>query len=103
MAECRSEKEQFWRWVLEEQSGSGLSIRAFRKREGLSEPSFYSWRRTISGRDSNESGINAELQSTSGRLESITSDDRQQSSLSFIPVQVVQELPDDSRVDRCRN
>ncbi len=96
MAECRSEKEQFWRWMLEEQTSSGQSIRAFCKQEGLSEPSFYSWCRTIFERDSKESQISAELQSTSGRRESITSNDRQQSSPSFIPDQVVQELPDDS-------
>ena len=34
------EKESFWRWVLEEQSASGLNIREFCRREGVSEPNF---------------------------------------------------------------
>lgn len=46
------EKEQFCRLVLEEHASSGLSVRAFCKRESLSEPSFYSWRRKIHHRDS---------------------------------------------------
>ncbi len=95
MAECRSEKEQFWRLVLEEQTSSGLSIRAFCKQEGLSEPSFYSWRRTISERDSNEPESGGTWQRQAESRESVISNDRQQSNPSFIPVQVVQELPDD--------
>ena len=47
----RSEKEQFWRLVLEEHSLSGLSAREFCRRESISEPSFYSWRRKIRERD----------------------------------------------------
>ena len=46
-----SEKESFWRLALEEFQGSGLSVRAFCRREGLSEPSFFSWRRTLQERD----------------------------------------------------
>ena len=45
------EKEAFWRLVLEEFRASGLSIRAFCRREGLSEPSFFAWRRTFQERD----------------------------------------------------
>jgi transposase-like protein len=41
------EKQQFWRLVFEEHAQSGLSVRAFCRQESLSEPSFYSWRRTI--------------------------------------------------------
>ena len=47
----RSEKEQFWRLVLEEHSRSGLTAREFCRRESISEPSFYSWRRKIRERD----------------------------------------------------
>lgn len=45
------EKEQFWRLVLEEHQRSGLSVRRFCQREGVSEPSFYAWRREIRQRD----------------------------------------------------
>jgi hypothetical protein len=37
---------------LDEFRASGLSARAFCAREGLAEPSFYSWRRTLAERDS---------------------------------------------------
>jgi len=46
-----TERELFWRLALEEFQGSGLSVRAFCRREGLSEPSFFSWRRTLQERD----------------------------------------------------
>lgn len=46
-----SDKESFWRLVLEEHAKSGLNAREFCQRESLSEPSFYSWRRKIRNRD----------------------------------------------------
>ena len=42
-----TEKEEFWRLAMREHQLSGLSIRAFCQREGLSEPSFYAWRKKI--------------------------------------------------------
>lgn len=49
-----SENEAFWRLVLEEYQGSGLTIRAFCRQESLSEPSFYAWRKSIRKRDAEE-------------------------------------------------
>lgn len=46
------EREQFWRLVLEEHEKSGLNAREFCRRESISEPSFYAWRRKIRDRDS---------------------------------------------------
>jgi hypothetical protein len=46
-----SSKEQFWREVLQQWSRSGLSVRAFCARQGVSEPSFYAWRRTLRQRE----------------------------------------------------
>jgi len=43
-------KERFWRDVLGRQAKSGLSVAAFCRREGLTQPSFYAWRRTIAKR-----------------------------------------------------
>ena len=34
-----------WREILKRQAGSGLSIREFCATEGVSQPSFYAWRR----------------------------------------------------------
>jgi len=44
-------KEACWRGRLRDQAGSGLSVRAFCRRDGLSEPSFYAWRRELEKRD----------------------------------------------------
>jgi hypothetical protein len=47
----RSEKERYWRDVLRQWNRSGQTIRAFCDEHGLSEPSFYGWKRTIGERD----------------------------------------------------
>ena len=39
-----------WREILKRQAGSGLSVREFCATEGVSQPSFYSWRRKLRGR-----------------------------------------------------
>jgi transposase-like protein len=41
------DRESFWRKKLEEWQVSGLSVREFAKKHGLSEPRFYRWRREI--------------------------------------------------------
>jgi hypothetical protein len=43
-------KEQQWRRWIGAWRGSGLSVRAFCARHGLSEPSFYGWRRLLERR-----------------------------------------------------
>jgi len=44
-------REKLWRSRLARQAASRLSVRAFCRREGVAEPSFYAWRRTIAQRD----------------------------------------------------
>lgn len=44
-------KERFWRRVLRRWRRSGLGVRSFCAAEGLSEPSFYAWRRELARRD----------------------------------------------------
>jgi hypothetical protein len=46
-----SSKEQWWRRQVRQWRGSGLSVRAFCAAQGLSEPSFYAWRRTLAQRE----------------------------------------------------
>ena len=41
-------KEQHWRQHLAAWRQSGQTVRAYCRAEGLSEPSFYAWRRTLS-------------------------------------------------------
>ena len=38
------EKERFWRGIIDGHAGSGLSIREYCGRRGVSEPSFFAWR-----------------------------------------------------------
>jgi len=49
-----TEQQQFWQMAIETWRSSGLSIRQFCKQEGLSEPSFYSWRKKLTKRDKPE-------------------------------------------------
>src|SRR5262245_7956986 len=44
-------KEWFWRRMLRQWQRSGLSVRAFCEEAGLSQASFYAWRRTLAQRD----------------------------------------------------
>ena len=48
----RSEgKEQFWRRIVDGHSKSQQSVREWCDRHGVSEPSFYAWRRELGKRD----------------------------------------------------
>jgi len=44
-------KGRFWRRVVRQWRQSGLSVRAFCAQHGLSEASFYAWRRALNRRD----------------------------------------------------
>lgn len=73
------EKVAFWEYVLSEHVESGLSISAFCRREGISQASFYQWRKKLAG-----SGVNARPAS-------------QLATTSFVPVEIVSAddaLPD---------
>ena len=41
------EQQKFWEMAIETWQSSGLPVRQFCRQEGLSEPSFYSWRRKL--------------------------------------------------------
>jgi transposase len=47
----RESKERFWRTTLRRWRSSGLSVRAYCEQQGLAEPTFYAWRRSIEERD----------------------------------------------------
>ena len=52
MAKERSRtREAFWREQVQRQRASGLNVRRFCQERGLSEPSFYAWRRTLAQRE----------------------------------------------------
>jgi hypothetical protein len=43
--------ERFWRTHIDRWATSGLNIRDYCARHGLTEPSFYAWRRELAARD----------------------------------------------------
>ena len=47
--EIDGDQEQFWRMAIETWQAGGLSVRQFCTNEGLSEPSFYAWRKKLAG------------------------------------------------------
>lgn len=51
-ADRNLEKERFWRQVMRGHAGSGLSIRQYCTDRGVSQPSFFAWRRELARRDS---------------------------------------------------
>jgi transposase-like protein len=46
-----AEKQLRWREILSRQADRGLSVRKFCAREGISEPSFYAWRKKLQERE----------------------------------------------------
>jgi len=48
---CDRDKEAFWRAAVGRCESGGLSVRAFCRREGIAEPSFYHWRRELVRRE----------------------------------------------------
>jgi hypothetical protein len=42
-------REEHWRRIVTGQPASGLSIRAWCEQQGVTEASFYAWRRTLAG------------------------------------------------------
>ncbi len=44
-------KERYWRRIVRRHSGSGMSVRAWCRRHGVTEPSFYWWRTELARRD----------------------------------------------------
>ncbi|QDU62832.1 Transposase [Planctomycetes bacterium Pan216] len=49
-----AEKEAYWRKVVRRQEESGRGVRRFCREEGISEASFYGWRRELQRRDRKE-------------------------------------------------
>ena len=50
-------REDYWRRMVTQQPGSGLSIRAWCQQQGVTEASFYAWRRTLAQRDAAEAAV----------------------------------------------
>lgn len=67
-----ADKDSYWRWHVDMQAASGVSVRAYCGRHGLSEPTFYAWRRKIHERDSGHDRLPvSQLQNLSPRSSSM--------------------------------
>ena len=83
MAKSRdAAKERYWRVMIRRFETSGLGLRRFCDREGLSEHRLYWWRRTLRQRDPCPSQRRGE----SGRRGRVHGGDGQPSESSFLPV-----------------
>jgi transposase-like protein len=73
-------KEQFWRGLLRQWDGRKQTVREFCAEHGVSQPSFYAWRRTIAQRDQ---------QSAARPKATKAAEDR----TAFVPVKVMGPTP----------
>lgn len=72
-------REQRWRKLVDRQAGSGLSIREYCLKEGVSQPSFFAWRRRF--REEGGQGVSA--RPSGGRLDDAGGHE-------FIPLRLVE-------------
>jgi hypothetical protein len=83
MAKSRdSAKERYWRGVIRRFEASGLEIRRFCQREGLSEHRFYWWRRTLRRRSPSQ----ARRPRGNGKRGGTQNGGNPQGKSSFLPV-----------------
>jgi len=78
-------KERFWRRALRQWRRSGLSVRAFCAGHGLSEPSFYAWRRIVAQRDQEAVRVHAKPERDRVRHATPANDD----TPVFVPLRVI--------------
>lgn len=55
-AKANTERRRFWQMVIETWRDSNMSVSKFCKAEGLSEGTFYNWRKRLSGRHTQRKG-----------------------------------------------
>lgn len=77
-------KQRFWSACVSRWRRSGLSVREFCRREALSEPSFYAWRRILTQR---------QVSPVSGGPHSVAPRRPVSTGERFLPVQVARPIP----------
>lgn len=84
------EKERFWRGIVRRQRVSGMSVREFCRIEGLSEPSFYFWRRELPRRRRRSGGSERTRPAgaAGGRAPGAASSRSPRGAAAFVPVVV---------------
>jgi len=61
--ESKKDQRQFWQMAIETWQTSGMSVSKFCEAEGLSESSFYIWRKKLAQADDTETGKQKKLSS----------------------------------------
>ena len=96
-------KEWFWRRVLRQWRRSGQGVRLYCVENGLSEASFYAWRRTIEERDGQAA---RRMQQRERIKDAVTQREQGERLPAFVPVTIAASAPSieialgDSRVVR---
>ena len=83
----RRERASHWRSVLERQANSGISVAEFCRRESISAPALYAWRRKL-GRETANSGDEGESPRRQGRRRRLASAAEEGSSARLLPVRI---------------
>ena len=79
-------KEQFWRRMVRLWRRTGLSVRDFCSEHGITEPSFYAWRRIVTARDQEVARVRAKAERDSAHRVAPGSDD---DAPTFVPLRVI--------------
>lgn len=82
----RRERESHWRSVLERQASSEISVAEFCRRESISAPALYAWRRKLRGETAN-SGDEGESARRRGRRR-LASAAEERSGARLLPVRI---------------
>jgi hypothetical protein len=90
------EKRRYWRAVVRRQEGSGLSVAAFCRSEGVSEASFYAWKRRLTRDAGQVSGSRRPATPktaarTAPRSRPKTASETAQLATGFVPVRIRDE------------
>jgi hypothetical protein len=82
-------KQEQWRRIVRDWRRSGLSVREFCDWQGLSEPSFYAWRRELELRDREAAAATSSTAAEAGSPRAITKRSTPDRMPAFLPVRVV--------------
>jgi transposase-like protein len=95
-------KEQYWRRHVAAWRRSGQSVRVYCRAEGLSEPSFYSWRRLLAERDSSVPAGTERAGGSGASVSSAAARRRRADAVEvspFVPVRLVTEATTTAAVE----
>jgi len=90
------QKERYWRGVIGRQRGSGLSVRAYCRREGVRENCFYWWRGEIARRSAEAKKARRALGGDRRNKQATVVGESPSSGAAFLPLKVAAEYSADA-------